>query len=247
MKVKVILSTSNRPDFLPIQIKLIEKFLRNDYNIIVVHDSRNNEYVNEFENICDSLGVKFYHHESSPGKNPSQYHGEVIQWTYDNIVNKECVDDLTLILDHDMFLIGELDLIDFFGENDIAGRHQNRGNVEYIWPGLVMFKYNSIKDIVFDFYPGSYFGETLDTGGGTCYILKTEGIKYKQTNCEYPDSYNEVNLLDENVNLGFGFELHLDKKFLHFRNACGWHNNMQKDPNDSNKKKVLEYILNDIF
>lgn len=245
MKVKVILSTFNRPDFLPIQIKLIQKFLQNDHEIIVIHDSRNNEYVSEFEKICNDLEVKFYHHESSPGKNSSQYHGEAIQWAYDNIINKECINDLTLILDHDMFLIEKFDVIEFFGENDIAGRYQNRGSVEYVWPGLIMFKYTSIKDISFNFYPGQYFGELLDTGGGTCHILRTEGIKYKQTNCEYPDVYDGINLLDVNINLGFGFELHLDGKFLHFRNACGWHNNMQKDPNDSNKKKVLEHILKD--
>lgn len=247
MKVKVILSTFNRPDLLDIQTKSIKKFLKNDHEIIVIHDSRDNEYVEKFEKICESLNLKFYHHTSFPGKNPSQYHGEVIQWAYDNIIAKEFQDDLVLILDHDMFLIGELDILDFFGKNDIAGRHQNRGTVEYVWPGLIMFKYNSIKHIDFNFYPGSYFGEILDTGGGTCYLLKNNKIKYKQTDCEYPDSYDGIDLLDNNINLGYGFELHLNKKFLHFRNACGWHNNMQIDPNDNNKKKVLHHFLRNIF
>lgn len=247
MTVKIILSVFNRPDFLPIQIKLIKKFLQNEHKIVVVHDSRNNEYVDEFEKICESLDVKFHHHESLSGKNVSVYHGESIQWAYDNIISKECIDDLTVILDHDMFLIEELDIVDFFGENDVAGRHQNRGEVEYIWPGIMMLKYNKIKHINFNFYPGRYFGELLDTGGGTCHILKTEGIKYKETSCEYPETYDDINLLDQSINLGFGFELHLNNKFLHFRNACGWHNNMEKDPNDENKKKVLEYILKDII
>lgn len=247
MKVKVILSAFNRPDLLPIQVKSIQKYLKNDHEIIVVHDSRDNQYVDEFEQVCETLGVSFNHHDSVSGKTPSQYHGESIQWAYDTIIKYECVDDLTLILDHDMFLIDELDLVEYMGDNDIAGCEQHRGTVQYVWPGLAMFKYQSIKDIEFDFLPGVYGGQVLDTGGGTCYILETEGIKYKATGCEYPDSYAGIDLLDEEVNLGFGFELHLDGKFLHFRNACGWHNGLKKVANDGNKKKVLEAILKDFL
>jgi len=247
MKVKVILSTFNRPDLLNIQIKSIQKYLKNEFEIIVVHDSRNDEFVSEFQEICDEYQIELYHHNSLSGKTPSQYHGESIQWAYENIIKKHCENDLVLILDHDMFLINDIDLVEYIGENDISGCHQIRGLVEYIWPGLIMFKYQSIKDIEFDFLPGVYGGEVLDTGGGTYSILKDKSIKYKQTGCEYPDTYEGLDLLDENVNLGFGFELHLEGKFLHYRNACGWHNNLKKPSGDNNKKKVLETILKDFI
>lgn len=247
MKVKVILSTFNRPDLLPIQVGSIRKYLKNENEIIVVHDSRNNEYVDDFVEVCDTLEISFYHHDSISGKSPSQYHGESIQWAYDTIVKYDCIDDLTLILDHDMFLIDDLDIIEYISDNDIAGCNQHRGCVEYVWPGLIMFKYQSIKDIEFDFLPGVHMGQVLDTGGGTCYILQDKDIKYKPTGCEYPDSYDGIDLMDEDVNLGFGFELHLDGKFLHFRNACGWHNGLKKVANDDNKKKVLESILKDFL
>lgn len=243
MKVKVFLFVFNRDDLLPVQIKLIQKYLKNDHEIIIIHDSRNNEYLDQFENICKEFNLPLYHNNSVSGKTPSQYHGEVIQWAYDTIIKDECTNDLVFILDHDMFLIDDLDLIEYVGENDIIGCQQHRSKVEYIWPGLVAFKYQSIKDIEFDFLPGVYDGQLLDTGGGTCSILQTKDIKYKPTTTEYPDTYDGMDLLDEKINLGFGFELHLDSKFLHFRNACGWHNNMNKDPKDENKKKVLESIL----
>lgn len=247
MKVKVILSAFNRVDLLPIQVKSIQKYLKNDFEIIVVHDSRDQEFVEEFQSICKSLNIKFYHHDSVFGKNPSQYHGESIQWAYETIIKTDCVNDLVLIIDHDMFLIDDVDLVEYLGDYDISGCHQVRGSVEYIWSGLIMFKPQSIKDIEFDFLPGIYYGEVLDTGGGTCSILKTESIKYKPTSCEYPDTYNDLNLLDENINLGFGFELHLDNKLLHYRNASGWHNNFKKVVNDENKKKVLQTILKDFI
>lgn len=247
MKVKVILSTFNRPDFLSYQIKCIQKYLINDHEIIVFHDSRDYEYVDEFQKICEIHDILFYHHTSDYGKNPSVYHGESIQSAYDTVIKNECIDDLILILDHDMFLLEELDLVEYCEGFDICGTYQRRGSVEYVWPGLVAFKYQSIKDIDFNFLPGRYFGETLDTGGGTCYILRSENIKYKPIDSEYVYTYHDNDLSDEEINLGFEFELHLKGKFLHYRNACGWHNNMKKVFNDDNKKNVLESILKDFI
>jgi glycosyltransferase involved in cell wall biosynthesis len=244
-KVKIVLSTFNRSDLLPIQIECIQKRFKNNYEIIVLHDSRNNEYVSEFETICRDLNISFYHHDSIPGKNPSQYHGEAIQWIYDTVIKNDSECDLFLILDHDMFLIRDFDLIEHMGDYHICGNYQSRGLVSYIWPGLIMFRNSKIKNHNFNFLPGVYHGELLDTGGGTHLLINSLDIKYKQTSYCYPDTYNDIDLLDPNVNLGYGFELHLNDKFLHFRNACGWHNNMQKDPNDDNKKRVLEYILKD--
>ena len=247
MKIRIILSTFNRPDLLSIQIKLLKKFFIGDYEIIVLHDSRNNDYVEEFEKICSTLKVLFYHHNSTFGKTPSVYHGEVLQWFYDEIIQKKYIDDVILILDHDIFLIETFDLLQYLDNYDIIGLLQKRGDVDYIWPGLISFRNTVIKNIKFDFFPGVYMGQTLDSGGGTFYLLKEPKIKYKSTNCEYPTNYNNINLLDPEVNLGYGFELHLDNKFLHFRNACGWHNGMEKDKNDENKKKVLHTILSDFI
>ena len=247
MKIRIILSTFNRPDLLSIQIKLLKKFFIGDYEIIVLHDSRNNDYVEEFEKICSTLKVLFYHHNSTFGKTPSVYHGEVLQWFYDEIIQKKYIDDVILILDHDIFLIETFDLLQYLDNYDIIGLLQKRGDVDYIWPGLISFRNTVIKNIKFDFFPGVYMGQTLDSGGGTSYLLKEPKIKYKSTNCEYPTNYNNINLLDPEVNLGYGFELHLDNKFLHFRNACGWHNGMEKDKNDENKKKVLHTILSDFI
>lgn len=245
-KVKIILSTYNRPDLLSIQVYCIQKRFKNDHEIIVLHDSRNQEYVHEFEKICTRLNLPFYHHDSVSGKNPSQYHGEAIQWIYDTVVKEDSDFDLFLILDHDMFLIEDFDLIEYIGDNHICGNYQTRGSIGYIWPGLMMFRSSIIKKYDFNFLPGVYEGELLDTGGGTHSLLKYSDIKFKPTSYCYPDSYDDIDLLDPNINLGYGFELHLNDKFLHFRNACGWHNNMIKDPNDDNKKRVLEYILNSL-
>lgn len=245
MKVKILVFTFNRPELLEKQVKCLYKNLKCEYEILVVHDSRQNEYVNQFSEICSKLNLEFHHHDSIEGNSPSGYHSESIQWAYDNLVKINFQDNIVVFLDHDMFLINELDVEEYLNDCDIAGCEQSRGSVKYVWPGLCLFKAKSIFPIKFDFYPCNFFGQTLDTGGGTCEILRTEGIKFKDTGVLYPSAYDEIDLTEDSAHLGYPFELHMDRKFLHFRNASSWHNNMIAD--DDTKINVLNNILKDFI
>lgn len=245
MAVKIFLFTFNRPDLLEVQIKTLQKFIKNEHEIFVIHDSRNDEFVDHFLPICEKFNVKFYHHNSDSGKSPSDYHSSCVQWAYDNFILKECKNDLVVILDHDMFLIEEFDVEEYMSGYDAAGCLQKRNNVEYLWPGLTILNISTVHSVDFNFLNGSFNGQLLDTGGGTCKLLLNKTIKYKNTGVEYPDEYNGLNLKDPNISNGFNFELHLDNKFLHSRNACAWHNNMK--PNDSTKTQTIYQILNDFI
>lgn len=243
MKIKVFLFAFNRPDFLERQIECIHKFLTNRNQIYVIHDSRNDEYVSDFLPICEKYNVEFFHNNSLPGKSPSDYHSSSVQWAYDNIMLKKCTDDFVIILDHDMFLIDQFDVEQYMIGYDVAGCLQKRKDVKYLWPGLTILNMNSISNIQFTFSNGYFNGQMLDTGGGTCKLLSQEGIKYKDTGVEYPDEYENINLKDPSISNGFNFELHLDGKFLHYRNACSWHNNMVLT--DLKKTQTVFKILND--
>lgn len=245
MKVKVFIFAFNRPDLLSYQIKCIRTYLKNEHEIYVIHDSRNSEYVSDFSLICDQCNINFYHNNSLPGRSPSDYHSNSVQWAYDNVMMKECKDDFVLILDHDMFLIDEFDVGDYMKGYDAAGCLQQRGKVKYFWTGLTILNMKTVSNIVFDFKNGTYHGELLDTGGGTCNLLNHKTIKYKDTGVEYPDDYQDINLKDPSVSNGFNFELHMDSKFLHSRNASSWHNNMKVE--DSHKTSIIHTILRDFI
>jgi hypothetical protein len=245
MKTKVFLATYNRPDLLKKQLLSLKKYFTKEYNPIVIHDSRSGEYCEEFDEVCESMGVEIHHRQSAVGKTPSQYHAESIQWAYDNFALEDYDDQLAMFLDHDMFLIDEFDIIAYMNGYSAAGCLQKRGDVEYLWPGLTILRMDSVADISFSFNPGVYYGQVLDTGGGTCDLLKTPSFKYKDTVVEYPEEYDGIDLSELTVHMGFPFELHLSGKFLHFRNACSWHNGMAV--NDTNKVKVLDQILKDFI
>lgn len=245
MKLRVLIFTFNRPELLERQVKCLQKHLQGDYEISIIHDSRENEYLEQFEEICSTLKIDFYHHDSPFGKTPSQYHSESIQWAYDNIIKNKFVDDIVMLLDHDMFLFKEFDAIEYLSDCDIAGCEQSRGNIKYIWPGLCLFKSKSILPIDFDFYPCNFFGQELDTGGGTFEILRTEEIKFKDTGVLYPSAYDDIDLTEDSAHLGYPFELHMDRTFLHSRNASSWHNGM--NVGDESKISVLDSILKDFI
>lgn len=222
MKVKVFLFAFNRSDILSWQIRSIRKYLQNDCQITVVQDSRNNEFVNEFISICEENDVRYFHHSSEDGNTPSYYHADCVQWTYDNIILKEQEKEIVVLLDHDMFLIDDLDLVSYMNGYDVAGCLQERGDVKYLWPGITIFKTEKIKNIDFNFYPQQVRNQLLDTGGGTYALLENSNIKYKDTVVEYPEEYDGQSLIDVEVTKGYNFELHLNQSFLHYRNACNW-------------------------
>lgn len=245
MTVKVFSFVFNRPDLLQYQIDCLNTYLKDDHEIFAIHDSRDDQFVEQFQKICSENGVRYYHNISSPGLSPSQYHSSSVQWAYENIILAECKDDYVLILDHDIFLIDELDVSEYMKDIDAAGCLQTRGDVQYLWTGLTLLNMKTVASVEFDMLCGFYHGQSLDTGGGTCNLLRSENVKYKDTGVEYPDEYGGINLKDPSVSNGFDFELHMGGRFLHFRNASSWHNGM--NVNDSHKTSVLHSILSDFI
>ncbi len=245
LKTHIFTFVFNRPDLLQYQINSLKKFIESDYDINIVYDTRDNEYYNEFKKISEDNLVNFYSYKSEPGQTSSFYHSKVIKSIYDDVVAKYDHDCIIMFLDHDMFLIDDLNVNEEMSIYDILGCLQTRKHVRYIWPGMMIFKKSSIENKQFDFYPQTVDGQALDTGGGTYKLLLDKNIKYLDTEVEYPDDYKGINLKDENVTNGFNYELHFNGKFLHYRNACSWHNSYFISDNE--KTNLLKKILSDIL
>lgn len=246
MKVKIFTIAFNRPDILQYQIDSFKKYVEDDLEFHVVYDTRDNQHLEEFTKICESNDVPLHHHISQPGNTPSYYNSDAIQWTYDNFIKPDEEDSIVMILDHDIFLIEDFNVSNFMDGYDLSGLVQTRGNVEYVWQGLIFFKKSSVENLDFDFYPQAVDGQMLDSCGGTYKLLRNENIKFKPTDVIYPDDYQGINLKDPSVsNGGYEMELHIDQKFLHFRNACNWHNGLQVT--DAHKTSVLHTILSDFI
>lgn len=236
MRTDIFIFGFNRPDLLTPQIKSLRKRIKSDYTINVVCDYRNLDYIGQFSKICYDERVPFHPHRSEQQVVPSAYHGASVTWAYNTIMLKEC-SDYVFLLDHDMFPIDDFDIDEYMSDCDISGLSQTRGNTRYVWPGLMIMDMRKVKQYQFDFMPCIVDGHPLDTGGGNYPLV--ENLKFKPTDCQYPDTFNGINLLENDD--GYGFELHLNQKFVHFRNASSWHNQYNIDKSSS-KNEVIKII-----
>ena len=235
--IKIFVLAFNRPDILQQQIDSFKKNLVGEYEFNIVYDTRDNKYLDEFKEICEKNKANFYHHVSEPGKDPSFYGSDNFRWAYENIILNDPDDFIALILDHDMFLIDELNVEEYMKDYDIATPVQTRQHIKYPWQGLFFFRKNILVPEKWNFYPTFVDGVMLDAGGGLHSLLEDENIRVKNLKVEYPDEYEGLDLKASDE--GYGFELYDNQTFFHSRNACSWHNGY-----DITNKKVKTDIIN---
>jgi len=250
--IHIFTSVVNRPDFVILQDKLFKKFLKNEYKFHIVDDSVEPEISEQFEIACSLNELEYYRKPpANKPMNPAQACAHTVQWTYDNIIRKNHVDDIVFFLDSDMFLIDEFDIEEYMEDAIIAGLPQVRGHVTYMWNGIMFFNMPKIEDKDIDFSDGIVEGEMTDVGGHTYWYFLRTGIKMKKTDEEcpvYPTHYNDIELQNEEVTRGYNVELHLDCKFLHYRAATNWHSNWKGSQDPLSKKtEMFNKIIESVF
>lgn len=249
MTIQIFTSVVNRPDFVVLQNKLFQKFLKNEYQFHIVDDSVDEDIEKEFLSLCQNNDIKYY---KKPKRNfqvsPGRACADAVQWTYDNIIKKDYSDSLVFFCDSDMFLIDDFDIEEYLSDCVIAGLPQYRGSVTYMWNGIMFFNMPKVMEIDpdIDFSDGQVGSELTDVGGYTYYYFKKNNINMKETDVQYPTHYEDIDLQKNSG--GYDMELHLDGKFLHYRAATNWHSNWRdsKDPL-LGKTKVFNQIIESIL
>lgn len=238
--IHIFTSVVNRPDFIVLQDQLFKKFLKDEYQFHVVDDSIDENISSQFKEICELRDIKWYKKpERTVQMNPGQACADTVQWTYDNIIKTDFQNERVFFCDSDMFLIDDFSISEFIEDSVVCGLPQYRGNITYMWNGIMFFNMPKIKeiDLDIDFSDGYVEGQLTDVGGHTYHYFKKNNIQMKETDVQYPTHYNEIELQNEEVTRGYNFELHLDGKFLHYRAATNWHSNW-RDFNDPLVKKT---------
>lgn len=247
--IHIFTSVVNRPDFLILQNQLFQKFLKDEYQFHVVDDSIDDSISDQFKKICSEHEFQYYKKPTrTTPMNPAQACADTIQWSYDTIIKEQYRDSIVFFCDSDLFLIDELDITDYMQDAIISGLPQYRGQVTYMWNGIMFFNMPKIDDLNIDFSDGVVEGQLTDVGGHTYYYFKKNNIKLKETDVQYPTHYNEIELQNESVTKGYNFELHMDGKFLHYRAATNWHSNWRgnEDPLVQ-KTKIFNQIMESIL
>jgi len=250
--IHIFTSVVNRPDFVVLQDQLFKKFLKNDYRFHVVDDSINEDITSQFKEICELRSIEYYKKPERTNKlNPAQACADTVQWTYDTLIKNNHKNDIVFFCDSDLFLIDDFDIEEYMSDAVVSGLPQKRGNVSYMWNGIMFFNMPQMKDLDLDFSDGIINGEMTDVGGHTYYYFKKNNIEMKKTDEEspvYPTHFNDIDLQNKEVTRGYNFELHLEGKFLHYRAATNWHSNWRdsKDPLIK-KTEIFNQIIDNIL
>ena len=119
----------------------------------------------------------------------SESHQNALEYFVNEIKDNETI----MIIDHDLFLIGDLHE-SYYIDYDIVYLNQPRGNIVYPWPGLIIF--NKVKNkSQISFKSGKIENEYCDTGGSMYYYIRDNNLNVKNiSNLKY---INTDNLLME--------------------------------------------------
>lgn len=191
----------NRPDFISIQKKCIERI---GGRLVVIDNSYSGDLIRKE---CDELGVSCYDNPERGVSfgSPSFSHGSALNYAKGVI---DYSSDWCLI-DHDFFPLKKID----FGDFDIISIFQIRDEVKYLWPGFIAAKKHVNIDNI-NFFP-SGIG---DTGVGTEILVREKmynikGLHERTTVQDIPEGVQIQRFPTLNI---------VDDIGIHYLNGSSW-------------------------
>lgn len=191
-------SFANHADFISVQKKTLEKFLKDDYEYIVFNDAFDDNEAKEIHDTCLLLGITCIRIPQEDRGTPSwmlndysQFVQEHPWWSVMAFRHDQAIaymmktkgfdyNGIVVLLDSDLFLINDFSIIDFLEDYDIAGvRLGYEPNRLHFWPGLMFFRMNRLPNKeTMTFTPVMTKELTLNTGGSLYhYLEENPGIK----------------------------------------------------------------------
>lgn len=232
----------NNPKFIEMQHMTNKKFIKDDYKFIVYNDAKDwEDYSNhndpsikkQIRNICEKLNIECIdinnkHHINVPGA--SDRTADSCNEILKDQIKKN---NQSLLLDSDMFIINDINILQKYGDYNIAIVPQERFNIKYFWNGLTFFnmpKINNKHLLNWNIITGT------DTGGMMYHFLKSDpylniyninhlwSLNWNKENA--PNNLNPIlyDFLDndfKNENGKYFAELY-DNTFLHYRAGGNW-------------------------
>jgi hypothetical protein len=155
----------NNTELLEHQVRLIKKFVKDNYKHIVLDNSIIGERRSIIENICRTQQVAYVALPKNCYQFNSKSHGLALNWACKNLLPILQVEYVGL-LDHDIYPISEQTLMPLLRKQIALGlKDEDTPNVWYLWPGFSFFRRQILQDKNINFKPGQVSGAGVDTGG----------------------------------------------------------------------------------
>ncbi len=200
-KIIIFTYSYNRPDFIEIQFKTFKKFLKDDYEFIIINDAPEPGMAQDINDICQAYNLKCitvpqeihdrpYLHRLNRGpyfiidsQSPCVRNCNVVQYSLDQIGFHH--NDIVALFDSDLFLIREFSITDYLKDYDLAGFNRAieytypRNTRDFLWIGLIFLDIPRMQNkMAFNVNCGVIYGIGADSGGYTNYYLSQGKVKY---------------------------------------------------------------------
>jgi hypothetical protein len=229
----IIITCYNESRFIKKQVDLIRRFHNEQVDIIIVDNSTDSETVDQIKYYNKEMGC-IYMKTNASSKNGSESHSFSLNLSYHIYKNDY---KYIMYLDHDAFPTHEFSIKEMIGDNIITGMGQRKGEIEYFWPGCVMWNNEAIDRNLIDFSCSHDLG--LDTGGLLYRVIEA----YGKEKCPF---LNEKHVQNPNFNKSmydFYSEIN-DGMFLHMVNGSNWNPSEGHDERINSLLNILESKTN---
>jgi hypothetical protein len=230
-----------KPEFINIQNEKLNEYCTDNFRLNIINNGVDDKTKVNIKNICNDLNINCidFNRPSHIPEYCSWSHSEAVEYVLDNYIRQDDKEDITVIIDSDVFPFKQFSFIELLNGNEVAGIHQQRliGNInyEYLSAILIIFK-NNIDLQNFNFRRG-----VGDTGAGTSYLIqKHETCYLKHTaTIDIESDYIFQGIIDD-----FPYKKEytcqfIDKSLIHYARGSNWN---EIDPDYHNQK--FNFVLN---
>jgi hypothetical protein len=283
-KTKIITTVAAWPEALPVMKTQLDKHLKEPFEFICFVDTpskpgpynlwdqnlraRATEIAGQVadkvftipEELHDARRIQFPRTSEKRGKNANTRAADTLQYAWNQVIRDS--QGPVLILDNDMFPVGDFNTAKVLSGNPIAGIYSlspgktAADNIDWIWSGLLYLDPSKmpVKEL-WSFDCGRVNKVPVDVSGQTHIWLthaRNLGVEPVWLNhlsslnwelCDLksklaPKVLEFITQDDRNINLKFYTELY-DGKFLHFRAGSNW----KREPAEIVKKRNQDFLF----
>lgn len=249
-KVKIYTFADKSPQFIEWQNYCFNKFIKDDFEFIVVNNASTETIEKCINYECESFGIKCIDAGKKDLSHACFSCAVPIQWCIDEIISKD-KDCISVVVDSDLILFKDFSFNKFMEGYDLAGIPQSRDGgykfIEYIWNCFMIFDNDTMPNIKnFDVGPGMIWKAPGDVGLMTYYyILNNPSCRWRKITNTSIIVEEFISLFPEHARpfytLDLGMEIFEDS-WLHYRGGSNWDNKPQEYHNKKQNfiKKLLQ-------
>lgn len=263
-KVTIFSHYFGQPEFIKYQYSFFKNNMLDEYEFIVVEDSKSAITSNEIRKECEKYGIKYIHIPRSVfefpklpilgsyvGLGSSSFECSVaVQYIYDNYVVPS--ENICLIIDNDIFLLSPFSVEKYLGSASFSYLHQEKGVVYYMLANFLILNPSCMPEKErLNFNLGTILGNNTDSGGFTYFYLRDYRSLGKSIPIHY--LYNTSSPLKEKFgnqcpllfnSVSWSSHYFIDKEtFLHIRMGSNWSKNSDYSKMIGEVNFLLDHLL----